>query len=1429
MNPKMLALGVVLGLLLSSAVVLVVPIGPGAPPAPSSLLSPSETGVLSSPSASPDASSPISLQGPSATAPVSAAPSPHSLWTSPHLSQLDLPGPHPLAWGPAGNPPGDPYVVSDSSVSVAPCDAVWPSAGGETLLPTNCVGHDEPSLSFYSDSPGSGGNISWNATLPQDGGSDQNQSDLYAAAWFGLVVSDPAAWLGQCYVEVQLYPDFSWNSPTTTVSGAWSAAVVGWQIDPLSGAVDTCFYAPLHVNGLSSGAYFQMTQGDNFTLNLVGWSGDPTGENVSILDLTTGTSTYVDLYNATGGFPLDPAYPANDVPGALLWTAGGQLPISFAFEIGRAGNPSGVHNSTYGGCTPGPSAPSPVDPSVPCPSYDPVSWVNDTLTPWSIGVPLFPGSTGATQPSQFDLSSTVGGASAIPTLGNGTCGQHIGSAFCTYPWFGYSCTAAAFTFGATDYATESNDFGESSEYPSAPVTSVLGLPVYEPTNFSVPSCGGPTHSITLGTGGVSGGSVYFLSGDYSSSSTLTGIPSGDYSISALPPPGAGFEGWSLSGSVSVRTATNPSTNLDVRGSGTVTALFTATPVTDVVSFDSATAGALTLVSSSMLYTGTAPATTIPAGGSVSLTPGVYGIQAAASPGYIFSSWSVSSGLNGIAIASDESTVTWLTVTGGATSAVVDVSYVAAAAMVTVNVTTVGGGAVQLGGVPYSGSVLVSVHAGTYTLVAVPAKEWEFDNWSFGPSSMTIDFNASTNVTFWPGVASIVATFAANITTLVLPTSGGRVALNGTGPLASGVTSWLAPGSYDLDALPFGYYAFSEWTVNNTAALWVADVTASITKVQVNSTGILTVVYQSTKAVNITFVNNPAAGGSIRFNFQTISGASTLNSTLANGTYLLRAVPAAGYVFKSWTLTHPPLSLVAGNLVVKGAGGTLTANFVRAAYGVSFVSESVGSALAANINDQTVPSGTTISLPGGKYPIFPEPGPAVTFLKWVTTGSMFVGNPLNPTTNLTVYGPGTLSAIADPFALTGITAVPSGTDVGFGVTFTAEIQGTTPSSFSWAGLPTGCENVDTNPLACVPTGTGSFSVTVTAKGPNGLPVKSSPLDFVVSKLPTLTSFTASPSTLDLGMTTNLTTVASGGTSPLSYSYSPLPSGCTSSDANIVSCTPTSTGSTTVVSTVTDAVGATATSSLTLSVYPDLVLDRFTTDRSIVTATVPFVLSVTTSGGAPSVHYTYTGLPASCSSANVTTLSCTPQTAGDYTIQVTAVDGVGKSVSATVTVTVNSVPVISSFEATPNTLTLGTNVSFSVAASGGTGSLTYSYSGLPGGCATVNASTFTCKPSLVGSYTVKATVTDADGVSANASQVVTVNSGPAPAAASSSVSIAWWVWVVLAVAIAAVVAALVVWSRRRSPPPAPSAQGAASPKASPESAAGSEGSTGPEAPP
>ena len=115
-------------------------------------------------------------------------------------------------------------------------------------------------------------------------------------------------------------------------------------------------------------------------------------------------------------------------------------------------------------------------------------------------------------------------------------------------------------------------------------------------------------------------------------------------------------------------------------------------------------------------------------------------------------------------------------------------------------------------------------------------------------------------------------------------------------------------------------------------------------------------------------------------------------------------------------------------------------------------------------------------------------------------------------------------------------------------------------------------------------------------------------------------------------------------------------------------------------------------------------------------------------------------------------------------------------------------------------LGGSVTFSASVSGGTGPLSYSWSGLPTGCTSINAATVTCVPTGTGTFTVQVTVTDALGASqTSASSVpVTVKAVPAQSFASGANGLEWTLLGLLVLAIVLGLVAILLALRRKGGP-------------------------------
>jgi galactose oxidase-like protein len=203
-----------------------------------------------------------------------------------------------------------------------------------------------------------------------------------------------------------------------------------------------------------------------------------------------------------------------------------------------------------------------------------------------------------------------------------------------------------------------------------------------------------------------------------------------------------------------------------------------------------------------------------------------------------------------------------------------------------------------------------------------------------------------------------------------------------------------------------------------------------------------------------------------------------------------------------------------------------------------------------------------------------------------------------------------------------------------------------------------------------------------------------------------------------------------------------------------------------------------------------------------------------GGTPGYAYAWSGLPSGCDSYDLSSISCIPgagrTTSQTFEISVGVSDSAGSSVSSAQTILVVAPPPkITSFTPASIAIPVDSRVTFVTSASGGAGWRSYNYTHLPDGCASLNASSLACVPTVSGVYDVKVTVSDALGVSpAVGFSLLTVlgSSGQG----GTTMPILEWVTLGVGVVVAALCVAL-YYRRRRSggTAPSPSSAGPDSP--------------------
>jgi hypothetical protein len=223
-----------------------------------------------------------------------------------------------------------------------------------------------------------------------------------------------------------------------------------------------------------------------------------------------------------------------------------------------------------------------------------------------------------------------------------------------------------------------------------------------------------------------------------------------------------------------------------------------------------------------------------------------------------------------------------------------------------------------------------------------------------------------------------------------------------------------------------------------------------------------------------------------------------------------------------------------------------------------------------------------------------------------------------------------------------------------------------------------------------------------------------------------------------------------------------------------------------------------SAVEITVRTAFSVKSFTASLSETDVGISTTFTVSVSGGVGPFTYAYTGLPPGCNSSNATTLACVPTGTGTFTVRVFVNDSTGLTATTTLSLTVNSAAAISQFTASASSVNVGDETTLSVSASGGTTPYTYAYTGLPGGCSTVDAATLACTPNTAGTFNVRVFVNDSTGMSISTTLTLTVNSGTT---SQTSNSMYYIIGAVVIVVVVLLVVAM-LFMRRKSSGSAPS---------------------------
>ncbi len=412
--------------------------------------------------------------------------------------------------------------------------------------------------------------------------------------------------------------------------------------------------------------------------------------------------------------------------------------------------------------------------------------------------------------------------------------------------------------------------------------------------------------------------------------------------------------------------------------------------------------------------------------------------------------------------------------------------------------------------------------------------------------------------------------------------------------------------------------------------------------------------------------------------------------------------------------------------------------------------------------------------------------------------------------------GTWTPLVAPLGFVATLSVaPAVIDVGLTFLVTTTIAGPTDTySYSYSGLPTGCASANRAQLICTAAVAGAYSITVSVENSTAQFSNSTASLRVVPYL-RVTGLEAFPATVAIGHGTELNTSTTGGVGPLSYLYTHLPPGCTSSDAASLACVPTAQGTFLVIVDVTDSVGAFGTTGVNLTVSavttgPAPVVRLFDVAPSTIPLGETSEYRVNATGTAP-LSYEYLALPPGCTSASTPDLPCTPSAAGSFVTEVAVSDPLGRMAYANATLNVTPTPAgpgplsIVEFFASPAVVTVGATTVLEVFVQGGVPPYSYRFAQLPPGCVSGYNSTFPCTPTGAGTFEVSVTVRDAGNGTASASTLLIVSAGSGSPTPGSTPPGASWVDLALGVTAAALAVALAFFLIARRPSSRPPSSG------------------------
>ncbi len=408
--------------------------------------------------------------------------------------------------------------------------------------------------------------------------------------------------------------------------------------------------------------------------------------------------------------------------------------------------------------------------------------------------------------------------------------------------------------------------------------------------------------------------------------------------------------------------------------------------------------------------------------------------------------------------------------------------------------------------------------------------------------------------------------------------------------------------------PAGTAITQTTTVTVVPAPTITSFGASPATITVGGSSSLTAVFANGTGV-ITPGNLPAT-----------SGVAVTVSPTTTTTYTLTVTPSMGTaITQTATVTVVPLPTITSfgaspATITAGASSSLTAVFANGA----------GVITPGNL---AVTSGTAVSV---------SPTTTTTYTVTVTPPT---GTAITQTTTVTVVPAPTITSFsANP------TTIEAGTSSNLTAVFSGGTGVITPGNLS---VTSG------TPVSVSPTTTTTYTLTVTPSTGTAITQTAT---VTVTPAPSITSFTANSTTIEAGMSSNLTAVFTGGTGVIT------PGNLSVTSGTPVSVSPTTT--TTYTLTVTPSTGTAITQTATVTVSPAPSITNFIASPSTIVAGTSLSLTSVFAGGTGVIT------PGNFNVTSGAAVTVTPSATTTYTITVTP--ALGAAITQSLTVRVFATP-------------------------------------------------------------------------------------------------------------------------------------------------------------